>query len=67
MRKKISLSPPHMSGNELCFIEDALNENWVAEKLFDDGLCLPSGSNLSDDDRARIAKVIRKVFSTESV
>lgn len=39
----------------------------VAEKLFDDGLCLPSGSNLSDDDRARIAKVIRKVFSTESV
>lgn len=39
----------------------------VAEKLFDDGLCLPSGANLSDDDRARIAKVIRKVFSTESV
>jgi len=39
----------------------------VAEKLFDDGLCLPSGSNLSDDDRARIAKVIRNVFSTESV
>ena len=30
----------------------------VAEKLFEDGLCLPSGSNLSDDDRARIAKVI---------
>ena len=39
----------------------------VAEKLFDDGLCLPSGSNLSDDDRARITKVIRNVFSTESV
>ena len=39
----------------------------VAEKLFDDGLCLPSGSNFSDDDRARIAKVIRNVFSTESV
>ena len=35
----------------------------VAEKLFDNGLCLPSGSNLSDDDRARIEKVIRKVFS----
>lgn len=39
----------------------------VSEKLFDEGLCLPSGSNLSDDDRARIAKVIRNFFSTESV
>jgi dTDP-4-amino-4,6-dideoxygalactose transaminase len=34
----------------------------VAEKLFDNGLCLPSGSNLSDDDRARIEKVIRDFF-----
>ncbi|REC49871.1 pyridoxal phosphate-dependent aminotransferase [Chryseobacterium piscium] len=34
----------------------------VAEKLFDDGLCLPSGSNLSDDDRLRIKKVITKFF-----
>ena len=35
----------------------------VAEKLFDAGLCLPSGSNLSDDDRARIALKIKEVFS----
>lgn len=35
----------------------------VAEKLFDDGLCLPSGSNLSDDDRVRIKNVINKFFS----
>lgn len=35
----------------------------VAEKLFDNGLCLPSGSNLSDDDRLRIEKVIHQVFS----
>ncbi|MGO4709861.1 aminotransferase class I/II-fold pyridoxal phosphate-dependent enzyme [Chryseobacterium sp. 2TAF14] len=34
----------------------------VAEKLFDDGLCLPSGSNLSDSDRERIKKVITKFF-----
>ena len=26
----------------------------VSEELFDNGLCLPSGSNLTDDDRARI-------------
>lgn len=35
----------------------------VSEKLFENGLCLPSGSNLSDDDRLRIGKVIQKVFS----
>jgi len=35
----------------------------VAEKLFDDGLCLPSGSNLSDEDRLRIKKVIHQKFS----
>lgn len=35
----------------------------IAEQLFDNGLCLPSGSNLSDDDRERIEKIIRKFFS----
>ncbi|MCJ8152374.1 aminotransferase class I/II-fold pyridoxal phosphate-dependent enzyme [Chryseobacterium sp. SSA4.19] len=34
----------------------------VAEKLFDDGLCLPSGSNLSDEDRIRIENVIKDFF-----
>ncbi|MEY8759779.1 aminotransferase class I/II-fold pyridoxal phosphate-dependent enzyme [Chryseobacterium tongliaoense] len=35
----------------------------VAETLFENGLCLPSGSNLTDDERSRIAKVIEQVFS----
>lgn len=34
----------------------------VAEKLFERGLCLPSGSNLNDEERARIAAVIKKVI-----
>lgn len=34
----------------------------VSEKLFDNGLCLPSGSNLSDGDRERISKVIHTYF-----
>lgn len=34
----------------------------VAETLFDNGLCLPSGSNLSDEDRSRIRSVIKNVF-----
>lgn len=35
----------------------------VSEELFNNGLCLPSGSNLTDDDRARIEKVIFNVFN----
>ena len=34
----------------------------VAESLFETGLCLPSGSNLSEEDRARIAAVVKGVF-----
>jgi dTDP-4-amino-4,6-dideoxygalactose transaminase len=36
--------------------------NQVAETLFETGLCLPSGSNLTDKDRERISKVIKSVF-----
>ena len=32
--------------------------NNVAEILFDNGLCLPSGSNLTDEERERIKKII---------
>ncbi|WP_299159427.1 aminotransferase class I/II-fold pyridoxal phosphate-dependent enzyme [uncultured Tenacibaculum sp.] len=35
----------------------------VSEKLFKDGLCLPSGSNLTDEDRIRIKKSINKVLN----
>ena len=34
----------------------------VAENLFEKGLCLPSGSNLTDVDRARIANSISKLL-----
>ncbi len=34
----------------------------VAEKLFNDGLCLPSGSNLSDDDMHRIKSAFERFF-----
>ena len=38
----------------------------VAETLFDNGLCLPSGSNLTDTDRERIAAVIGEVFCVKA-
>jgi len=34
----------------------------VSESLFENGLCLPSGSNLTDFDRERILKVIKDFF-----
>ena len=34
----------------------------IAETLFNNGLCLPSGSNLTDDDKERINKVIKKLI-----
>ena len=36
--------------------------NGVSEDLFNRGLCLPSGSNLTDKDRDRIIKAIKEVF-----
>ncbi|UWX61509.1 aminotransferase class I/II-fold pyridoxal phosphate-dependent enzyme [Chryseobacterium oranimense] len=37
----------------------------VAEELFGNSLCLPSGSNLSDEEKERIAKVMIDVFSSK--
>lgn len=34
----------------------------VAEELFENGLCLPSGSNLTEDDKVRITAIVKKVF-----
>jgi len=37
----------------------------TSEKLFENGLCLPSGSNLSAEDRSRILKCFKSVFNNE--
>ncbi|TDS65009.1 DegT/DnrJ/EryC1/StrS family aminotransferase [Myroides indicus] len=34
----------------------------VSEELFKNGLCLPSGSNLTDEERNRIASKVKEVF-----
>ena len=36
--------------------------NGLAEELFESGLCLPSGSNLTDEDRDRLSFGINKFF-----
>lgn len=35
----------------------------ICEELFNKGICLPSGSNLSDEDRQRISNCFAKLFS----
>ncbi len=35
----------------------------IAESLFDKGLCLPSGSNLDDEQKERIYTTIKKIFA----
>jgi pyridoxal phosphate-dependent aminotransferase EpsN len=39
----------------------------VAEALFDKGLCLPSGSNLSKEDLQRVAKVFLRVYQANLI
>lgn len=34
----------------------------VSERLFRDGLCLPSGSNLTESDLGRVIEVVRRTF-----
>ena len=35
----------------------------IAQQLFEDGLCLPSGSNLIENDRERISRVFNVFFN----
>lgn len=39
----------------------------IAEDLFENGLCLPSGSNLTDDDRSRIVNVLDDFFKNNNL
>jgi len=38
-------------------------EESISEKLFETGLCLPSGSNMNNEDQQRVIECIKKVIS----
>ncbi|MEJ2545794.1 MAG: DegT/DnrJ/EryC1/StrS family aminotransferase, partial [Calditrichaceae bacterium] len=43
--------------------KDAIKyENGVSEKLFNDGLCLPSGTAMTEDDLDRVVKIFKSNF-----
>ncbi len=37
--------------------------NGISEELFDRGLCLPSGTNMKDEDLARVVSKIKEVYA----
>lgn len=39
------------------------DERSVSDGLFDQGICLPSGSNLAEDDQDRVIKCIRRCLN----
>jgi dTDP-4-amino-4,6-dideoxygalactose transaminase len=51
--------PMHM---QPVFADAPFYGDGTSEKLFEDGLCLPSGSNLTEEEWARIENVIWQVF-----
>ncbi len=53
--------PMHM---QPVFSNAAFFGNGVCKQAFENGLCLPSGSNLSDEDRERISHVLNKCFKS---
>lgn len=55
--------PMHMQPvfrNEISFV------NGISEELFQNGLCLPSGSSLTNEERLRIVKVFEKFIQFQS-
>jgi dTDP-4-amino-4,6-dideoxygalactose transaminase len=52
--------PMHM---QPVFSESPAWLSGISEKLFDTGLCLPSGSNLSEQDLVRVVQRIKGLFS----
>lgn len=47
MYKKIWLSAPHMGGEEMKFIQEAFDENWIA----------PLGSNVDHFERVIVNRI----------
>jgi dTDP-4-amino-4,6-dideoxygalactose transaminase len=58
-----SWKPMHL---QPLFAEARVTGGAVAEQIFATGLCLPSGSSLSDDDQERIIAAVRDVLGSAS-
>jgi pyridoxal phosphate-dependent aminotransferase EpsN len=48
------------------FSKYPIRDGQVAESLFENGLCLPSGSNLQQDDLDRVVDIIKNIYETKN-
>lgn len=70
-KQRIYLCLAHMSGNEMKYIQEAFDANWVvplrpnvngvSESLFKTGLCLPSGPCVSEEDAKYIVEQMKSL------
>ncbi len=51
--------PMHM---QPLFSEALVVENGTSQRLFETGICLPSGSSMADDDVYRVCEIVKKVL-----
>jgi len=52
--------PMHMQA----LFEDAIVvEDGTSQRFFEQGICLPSGSSMSDDDVCRVCEIVKKVLT----
>ena len=65
LKSKIWLSPPHMSGYEKKFIDEAFNLNWIAPSGpnvtgFEEDIekYLKNGLGLSQDERDKLKEIL---------
>ena len=69
--QRIYLCIAHMSGNEMKYIQEAFDTNWVvplgpnvngvSESLFKTGLCLSSGPCVSEEDAKYIVEQMKSL------
>ncbi len=61
-------------GYEMEYIKEAFETNWIApcgknvtENLFQNGVCLPSDTKMTDEDLHRVVKIIEERWCVSSV
>jgi dTDP-4-amino-4,6-dideoxygalactose transaminase len=67
--KRLTLNLALVEANAFatCFCNYPYYGTKVAETLFEKGLCLPSGSNLTDEERTRIKRVVLNMFKNSAI
>ena len=41
---------------------DYIDNGWIAERLFNQGVCLPSDTKMDEDDLERVSKIVKEMW-----